>query len=267
MRWGRGIAALAAALLLPPVAALAHDFWIEPSTFRPSVGSTVAVSLRVGERFQGDAVGRSSQRIVRFVLRSPGGERPIPGEEGGDPAGQAAASEPGLLTIGYRSNNARVELPAEKFEQYLREEGLERVIALRARRGESAKPSRERYSRCAKSLIAAGDATAGTDTPLGFTFEIVSDRNPYAARAGEALPFRILLRGKPAAGVLVTALPREAPDSRVTARSDSRGRVALRLPAPGVWMVKAVHMEAVAAQDADWESLWASLTFELPGPR
>jgi hypothetical protein len=32
-----------------------------------------------------------------------------------------------------------------------------------------------------------------------------------------------------------------------------------------VWLVKAVHIEPVAAPDADWESLWASLTFELPG--
>ena len=31
------------------------------------------------------------------------------------------------------------------------------------------------------------------------------------------------------------------------------------------WLVKAVHMvQAPAGTDADWESLWASLTFEIP---
>ena len=37
------------------------------------------------------------------------------------------------------------------------------------------------------------------------------------------------------------------------------------LTPPGVWLVKAVHMvPAPAASGADWESLWASLTFEVP---
>ena len=113
--------------------------------------------------------------------------------------------------------------------------------------------------------MAAGGSTAGKDTPLGFPFEIVSERNPYASRAGETFPFRVLLRGKPSRGVLVVALRREAPDSPLTARSGADGRVTFRLPAGGMWLVKAVHIEPIKAEDADWESLWASLTFELPG--
>jgi uncharacterized GH25 family protein len=257
--------ALAAAAFLAAAATCAHDFWIEPSTFRPAAGEAVSVGLRVGERFRGDGVARSAERIERFILRSPAGQREIPGEEGADPAGQASVPGPGLATIGYRSRNARVDLPAEKFEQYLREEGLEKAIALRARRGESAKPSRELFSRCAKSLLAAGGSIAGEDAPLGFTFELVSERNPYASRAGEGFPFRVLLRGKPAAGVLVAALRRDAPQTPLTARSDAGGRVTFRLPAAGMWLVKAVHIEPLAARDAEWESFWASLTFELPG--
>ncbi|MFN2385962.1 MAG: DUF4198 domain-containing protein [Thermoanaerobaculia bacterium] len=257
--------ALAAAALLAAAASSAHDFWIEPSTFRPVAGQAVRVGLRVGERFRGDGVARSAGRIERFIVRSAAGEREIPGEEGGDPAGQASIPEPGLAAIGYRSRSARADLPAEKFEQYLREEGLEKAIALRARRGESAKPSRELFSRCAKSLLAAGGSTAGKDMPLGFPFEVVSERNPYVSRAGESFPFRVLLRGEPAADVLVVAIRREAPDAPLTARSDAGGRVAFRLPAGGVWLVKAVHIEPIAAEDADWESFWASLTFELPG--
>lgn len=244
--------------------AIAHDFWIEPSTFRPAVGATVAVALRVGEEFRGDPVGRSAERIVKFVMRTPSGETAIPGEEGADPAGAARVGVAGLHVVGYRSNNARVELPADKFEQYLREEGLEKAIALRARRGESAKPSKERYSRCAKSLLSVGDSGAGRDVPLGFTLEIVSEANPYRARAGEKLPFRVLLRDKPAAGILVIALPRDAPASKLSGRTDSRGRVSLRLPTPGVWLLKAVHIEPLSGEDVDWESLWASSTFELP---
>jgi len=39
----------------------------------------------------------------------------------------------------------------------------------------------------------------------------------------------------------------------------------LGLPRPGVWLVKVVHMvPAPKDTGADWESLWASLTFEIP---
>jgi hypothetical protein len=44
--------------------------------------------------------------------------------------------------------------------------------------------------------------------------------------------------------------------------------VRLRLAAPGVWLAKAVHMVPLPpGEDAQWESTWASLTFELGPPR
>jgi uncharacterized GH25 family protein len=265
VRPGRRIPLAVAALVLTASRALAHDFWIEPSTFRPAVGSEVAIALRVGENFRGDPVARADDRILRFVLRSDSGESPIPGADGSAPAGLARITAPGLNIVGYRSRNARVDLPADKFEQYLREEGLENAIALRASRGETDRPSRERYSRCVKSLLSAGGSAAGEDRPLGLTLEIVAARNPYGMKPGKEMPFRVLLRGKPVAGVLVVALPHDAPEEKISARSDPLGRVSFRLSRPGVWLVKAVHIEPTpAGEDADWESLWASSTFELP---
>jgi len=39
----------------------------------------------------------------------------------------------------------------------------------------------------------------------------------------------------------------------------------LDLAAGRIWLVKTVHMvPAPADSGADWESLWASLTFEIP---
>jgi uncharacterized GH25 family protein len=245
---------------------LAHDFWIEPTTFRPKVGATVGIALRVGEGFRGDPVPRTPDRIVRFVLVSASGEAPVEGVPGDDPAGVARVSEPGLQLVGYRSNSSKVELGAEKFEQYLKEEGLEKIVAERSRRGESRKPSREIYSRCAKSLLAAGGVgKSGHDRVLGFTLEIVPEKNPYAPRTGGSFPVRLQYEGRPLAGALVVALNREAPEERLFARTDAKGRASFALARPGAWLVKSVHMvPAPADSGADWESLWASLTFELP---
>jgi len=255
----------AVALFFAAAPLLAHDFWIEPSTFRPEVGATVGFALRVGEGFRGDPVPRTPARIERFVLVSASREAPIDGVPGHDPAGVARVSEPGVQVVGYRSHTSRVDLDAPKFEQYLKEEGLESIVAERARRGESAKPSREIYSRCAKSIVTTGvGAKAGHDRELGFTLELIPEKNPHAYTSGGPFPVRLHHRGKPLAGALVVALARAAPEKRLSARTDAEGRVSFAL-APGEWLVKAVHMvPAPAESGADWESLWASLTFEVP---
>jgi hypothetical protein len=54
----------------------------------------------------------------------------------------------------------------------------------------------------------------------------------------------------------------------LTAHSDAQGAFSFALPRPGVWLIKSVHMvRASFFSEADWYSLWASLTFETPEPR
>ncbi|HYN20943.1 MAG TPA: DUF4198 domain-containing protein [Thermoanaerobaculia bacterium] len=245
--------------LLTGPALRAHDFWIEPSSFRPQPGARVAVQLRVGEHLQGDPVPRDPRRIERFAVVGPAGEKEAVGLAGADPAGWIAPAEPGLHWIVFDSNHASLEQTAEKFDRYLDEEGLERVRELGPSKTGTVK---EIYSRCAKSLLAIG-GTAGTgwDRAIGLELELVPERNPYDLKAGESLPVRLLYRGQPLAGALVKAV---AANAEVSARSDSNGRAELRLDRPGLWLIKAVHMvPAPKGSVADWESLWASLTFEL----
>lgn len=278
----------------------AHDFWIEPDSFRPPPGTVVAVHLRVGQNLDGDLVPRANHLIDRFVMVTESGEVPIVGPDAGEPAGRVRPEAPGPAVIGYRSLTTPIELEATKFEAYLREEGLETIIDERAARGDRAKTGREIYSRCAKSLLrvepaAPGGAAVGQtgassgsqaaskpakavktpaqgkdkrplyQRPLGFTLEIVPLADPYAMKPGSSLPVQVLHEGKAIANVLVVAMNAEAPMKKISARTDKAGRTSLALDRPGFWLVKAVHMRpAPAASGADWESLWASLTFELP---
>ncbi len=245
--------------------ATAHDFWIEPSTFRPAVGSELAVALRVGEHFRGEPVPRADPRIVRFILASLAGEQPIGGLPGTDPAGFVRIDRPGLFVVGYRSHRSRVTLEAEKFEKYLAEEGLDRILEARRGPGEQGKPGREVYSRCAKAILIAGGRGRPFDRTLGFTLELLLEKAPAAWRPGAEIRFRILHEGRALPGALVKAICRDEADKTLSARSSPDGRFAFRLGRKGVWLVKAVHMvPAPKDADADWESLWASLTFELP---
>jgi uncharacterized GH25 family protein len=255
------------ALLIPlSLPVFAHDMWIEPTAFLPETGQIVGVRLRVGQDLLGDPLPRVASLVNQFVFEDAAGRKPIIGREGSDPAGFVRVAMPGMLVLGYRSNPSPVELPAEKFNQYLKEEGLDPIVALRAHRSETGMKAREIFSRCAKALVLSGRPTqAQGDRRLGFTLELVAERNPYMLRAGEDLPVRLTYENRPLAGALVVAMNRLNAGERVAARTDKEGRVRLSLRADGMWMIKAVHMTpAPAGSNADWSSFWASLTFEMP---
>jgi uncharacterized GH25 family protein len=244
----------------------AHDLWIEPSGFGPAAGRPLSVRLREGKAFRGDPVPRMAERIGRFAAVGPGGEIPLQGAEGTDPAGFATLPKPGTWVLVYDSQPAYIELEGPKFEAYLAEEGLERISRLRAQRGQTAARSREIYTKHAKALVTVGNGpAAGFDRVLGLPIELVPQASPagFPAPPAEAeLPVTLLFRGKPLAGALVVAIPRDDPKARVSARTGADGRVRLRLDRAGDWLVKAVHMEpAPAGGKAEWESFWASLTF------
>lgn len=255
----------AAAALVISTGAVAHDFWIEPTTHRPGPGRVVGLGLRVGEGFVGDPVPRDPARIDSFVLLGPDGTTPVAGRDGADPAGLIAPGSPGMHVVAYRSHRAAIELPGDRFERYLAEEGLDAVLAERARRGERDRPGREVYSRCAKALIdVPGGTGAGFDRVAGLRLELVPESDPFRLASGGELAIRLLFEGQPVEGVRVAALPSAEPAGGADGRTDREGRVRLSLSRPGRWLVKAVHMiPARSGLDADWESLWASLTFEV----
>lgn len=231
-------AALLLVLACAPIAG-AHDFWIEPSTFRPKAPSTITASLRVGEDFEGERVPRRSPRIESFIVRDAAGERSVAGFEGRDPAGVVRIERAGTAVIGYRGKPYPHSISRAKFEDFLREEGIGQIRP----RGDGAQ--RERFQRFAKSILGVHDAI------LGFPFELVVE--------GDAVI--VLYHRKPLANAHVAAISRDG--RRLSARSDREGRATLAL-GKGVWLIKSVHvLPAPKGADYDWDSLRASVTLEI----
>jgi uncharacterized GH25 family protein len=253
---------LVVALALTAGPAAAHDMWIEPSLFLPDAGEIVSIRLRVGQGLVGDPLPRDPQLVKDFVVDEAGTRKPVVGRDGGDPAGFVRAGSPGLLVVGYQSHPSVVELTADKFNQYLKEEGLQTVAAARARQHQSGASVRDLFTRCAKTLILAATTRRGAvpDRRLGFELELVAETSPYSSTGD--VPIRLLFRDRPLAGALVVAINRLHPAEKMTARTDASGHVRFRFAPGGMWLVKAVHMLPAADRTkADWASYWASLTF------
>ena len=243
--------------------AIAHDLWIEPSSYHVAPTVALRLGLRVGQDFKGDALPRNGSLIEKFALFGPEGERTAIGQDGGDPAGFAKPESPGLHTAVYFSRFSTVELEGAKFERYLKDEGLDVISRVRATKGESAKPAKDRFLRCAKTLIHVGEGgDAGFNRVFGLPLELVAESDPWTAN--EPLRIKLLWHGKALKGALVVAFSKANPTHKIQLRTDHAGRVSLPMGGPGVWLVKCVHMEAAGSGEplADWESYWASLSFE-----
>jgi hypothetical protein len=278
--------------------ASAHEFWIQPGTFTPRAGQALQVGLMVGDGFPGEPVARNPQRIVKFEAVGPLAKHessgnanhgasasagaPITGRPGADPAGQITLADPGTTILVYESNHARVELEPEKFDSYLREDGMEHIISKRQERGESDKPGREAYSRACKALVrvqASGDASDQSGGPkqampedrvVGLHHEIVllniTDEDPKTP--GVTLHIRDLFGGKPLEHANVCVRSPQHPGEKLCARTDASGEARIDVAWSGMLLVSAVHMvEAPPAlrerEQVEWQSTWASLAFEL----
>ena len=278
----------AGCLVAVSAAASAHEFWLEPTAFAVPAGGHIGVYVCNGSGYEGWSLPRDPRRIEEFVAVGPDGSHPVLGLDGSEPAGLVRFAAPGGYVIAYRSNRAMTVQPDEKFDEYLREKGLDAVLARRMAEGHRGGRVRESYSRYAKTLIAVGAPadligsanpakSAGPGQPagpvdraLGLPLEVVADQDLFtgdaaAGNVAHVRTFRLLYLGKPLAGALVTAMRPGTADSDITARTDRDGRVRVKLDKRGAWRIAAIHMVAPPADvDADWDSLWASLTFELP---
>lgn len=240
---------------------MAHDFWIEPSDWRAGVPKRIGVTLCIGEHFQGWPSERNAARIEEFFAADGNKRLPVIGLDGSEPAGSVRFTTPGGYVLGYRSNHAFVEMPPAKFDDYLREKGLDRILTTRAKAGGADRNLREAYSRYAKALVSAGNAAA-TDRTLGFRLELIAEPGAGEPANGNR-DFRLLFEGRPLVDALVVATRRPATAAPLRVRTDAAGRVHLPLDDDGAWLVTAVHMIAAArGLDADFESFWASLSFD-----
>jgi len=255
------VAVILFALLAAPL--LAHDFWIEPSDYNAKPGKLIGFRIFVGHLPSPDEFARKDSHIAKFSVWGPDGETPIPGRQGAVPAGLARPTKPGIYVAGYLSTGTHIEMPAEKFNSYLKEEGLDAATRMRASRRENNQPGMEIYSRCAKSIFRVGDGgMTGWDRELSLPLEIIPDTNPYDLHTGDTLPFHVLFNGKPAANILVGCMDQEGDEVQMYARTDAGGRAAFTIPRGGRWVLHCVNMvPAEKGADADWRSYWASLSF------
>lgn len=175
-------------------------------------------------------------------------------------------SAAGTYVLGASLLPREIALSGDEFNAYLREDGIPDVLDDRTRRGELTRAVRERYQKHVKAIFQVGDArTPAFGTVFGYPAEIVPLANPYERRVGDTLAIRCLVDDRPVAHQLVISGGEhdgKAMDE-VRARSDSSGVARFALHSAGRWYIKFIHMVPVSGDSVNYESKWATLTFEV----
>ena len=257
-----------ALLIAGPLAA--HDLFIKLDSYFVPAHERIRIALINGtfDKSEG-AVIRKRARRVDFVRAGRGqSTRNLTWLASGDTTQLGIQTgAPGTYVVGVSLLPRQITLTAKEFNEYLEEDGIPDILERRRQRGELTKGAREQYAKHVKAIIQVGDSLSrGWDTRLGYPAEIVPLANPYMLRVGDSLPILALVDRKPLGGltVLTGFEPRGgAPQKAVTVTTDSTGRAAIPLTSAGRWYVKFIRMAPTSAPKLDYESKWATLTFEL----
>src|SRR5262249_40645901 len=149
----------------------------------------------------------------------------------------------GVHVVAVETQPKRVVLPAAAFNAYLVSDGLPHVYRLRAKEGTLDQPGRERYSKYVKALVRVGSGGGGPKRVLGLLLEVVPLRDPFAVKAGAALPVRVLFREKPLPEAnLGWQHPGDGGTARGYVRTDGKGEALVPVARPGLMTLRLTHM-------------------------
>jgi len=173
---------------------------------------------------------------------------------------------PGTYVVGISTKPREFDLKAADFNDYLKHDGIPDILAKRTKAGELGKDIRERYSKHVRAIFQVGRArTEEYRTSLHYPVEIIPQGNPYSLKVGQTLPVFCTLEGKPLVNQFVIA-GWESVDGKLHSldtRTDAKGIARFKLIAAGKWYVKMIHMTATNEPGINYESKWATLTFQI----
>ena len=254
--------------------AFAHDLWLVPARFAVAPGAKIAVALNTGDTFPASEGAVKPERVERASVVTAEGTTPITSfrAEGKSTVAEVTAPrEGGGAVVEVVLAPVATKQPRASFDEFVRHEGLDEAAAALARQPARRAEERRTYAKYAKTLLrvgGGGGAAALYARPLGHRLEIVPEADPYSLGRGAALPVRLLFDGRPLANARLVVGSTDAATATQSnmpgVRTDKDGRAQLRTVRPGgPHYVHALHMIPSAGRaDVEWESFWATLTFE-----
>ena len=256
-------------LLLVVVMAQAHDLFLKLDSYflQPNAKATVQVLNGTFTASDGAvARDRVALNLIGPNLSASSGESVGWRAEEKMSVMEFHTGAPGTYVIGISTKTRQNTRTGAEFNKFLEEDGMPDILVARKRDNELDKGATQRYSKFVRAVFQVGNTRSDDyKRSLNHPIELIPQKNPYSLKAGDTIPVLCLLNGKPLANQFVTA-GWETNDGKIqtlNARADAAGVARFKLSSAGKWFVKTIHMEKVSEPGLDYESKWATLTFEI----
>ena len=261
----------AAACLLPLLAGpgAADDTWLFPEAATAKPGEAATFDLTSGSAFPANEVAVMPNRVEKAACRVAGKTAAIDSRR---PGGDALLLAPrfakaGLAVCWVSLFPKLTELTPDVVQEYLDE--IAAPAAVRQAWMAGGKPGlwRELYTKHAKSFLRVGEggAEAGGaawSKPVGTRLEILIEKDPTSLHPNDEVAVRLLFQGKPLAGNPIGLVRAGEQGIGFLPATDGQGRSSFRVGGAGRYLLRATFLRRSTAQAVDWESDFATLTFE-----
>ena len=249
---------------------VAHDFWLIPNKFRVQPNEPITIFANTGMDFPDSLSAVDPERVAQFLMKGRFGEKDITEYEVKDNSliTESVFEQPGTHILAMALKPKEIKLTAEEFNEYVLHDGLPEIYDLRKKEGILDKDAVEYYSKYPKTIIQIGERLDNSILePIGLDLEIIPLENPYSLKIGDDLPVKVLFKDEPLENAEVAwSYPGRGEEFAGSTKTDSNGKAVIPLEKAGPYIIRAIQMEWVKKDTHEWESYWASLTFEvLPG--
>lgn len=266
----RALVAGSLLLLTAVTVAAAHDLFVKPTRYFAPENSEVRVRVLNGT-FTKSENSIARNRLADASVLTPTRRIALDTTEwsavGDTSTFHIHTRGAGTYVIGVSTKPSVIDLSADDFNLYLKEDGIPDALEARQKAGELGKPAKERYHKHVKSLVQVGNARSNHyATAMGYPAELIPVENPYDLKSGATLHVKTMVDGKPAGGQYVVYGGMTMDEKGIEAksvRSNAEGVATISLAAAGTWYIKFINMTKVRGDSVDYESKWASLTFQV----
>ncbi|MCM3870846.1 MAG: DUF4198 domain-containing protein [Pyrinomonadaceae bacterium] len=256
--------------LLVTAGASGHDLFMKLDSYFLKPNTRASVRLLNGTFQKSDGlVARNRFREISLYapnLSGPIGQSVTWRDEGTTTVMDVRTGGPGTYLAGVSTKPKEIDLKAAEFNDYLQHDGIPDTLAEREKNNELNKDVRERYSKHVRAVFQVGERLSDDyKRQLNYPAEVIPQKNPYALREGDTITVLCTVEGQPVPNQFVMA-GWESSDGKLhtlDARTTTGGLATFKLVGEGKWYIKFIHMISLSDSSLNYESKWASLTFEI----
>lgn len=246
--------------------AVAQEYWIQPEKFTIKTGEKLVAAFSAGENFMRESWNLDKSDIDALQLHQLSMVISLKDSvKNTEKDFSYTVKNEGTCLLAMQTANVLLESDADKFNEFLKQAGLDDALYQRRQKNALTSLGKEYYAVYTKLLVQVGQKRDYTYSKvLGFPAEIIPLQNPYAFKIGEKVRFKILFDGKPVFGARVKVWNRSPHRTTIqNIYTEKDGTIEAIISNSGSWMVTVVNMVPSKQAGAEWQSYRASLVFGI----